>query len=216
MTEIYIYLMQTEWKTKKDGQVEKQIKIIKEKDKTRKRNSRKNRSQKEKRHEIPNKAKLSDAAAHMKNSQKLYDLQLNLKSFPTIRAFYCLLHRTLGVSSTQSSQTVTQATSLQNLLVNKWWTPQACQTAVALSYRTSSRASYQHFYIQIQLFYRSLADIKPHNTVTLSPTHSGLETGQRAPHNRRLLRKIIIPQPVGVLLEVAGGCWLATNDCFGH
>lgn len=121
MTEIYIYLMQTvNERQKKKDKWKKRIKIIKEKDKTRKRNSRKNRSQKEKRHEIPNKAKLSDAAAHMKNSQKLYDLQLNLKSFPTIRAFYCLLHRTLGVSSTQSSQTVTQATSLQNLLANKW------------------------------------------------------------------------------------------------
>lgn len=121
MTEIYIYLMQTvnERQKKKVEEVEKRIKRIK-KDKTRKRNSRKNRSHKEKRHETPNKAKLSDAAAHMTNSQKLYDLQLNLKSFPTIRAFYCLLHRTLGVSSTQSSQTVTQATSLQNLLANKW------------------------------------------------------------------------------------------------
>lgn len=121
MTEIYIYLMQTvNERQKNEGQVEKRIKRIKEKDKTRKRNSRKNRSQKEKRHETANKAKLSDAAAHMTNSQKLYDLQLNLKSFPTIRAFYCLLHRTLGVSSTQSSQTLTQATSLQNLLANKW------------------------------------------------------------------------------------------------
>lgn len=34
----------------------------------------------------PNKAALSEAAAHMTNSQQLYDLQINLNSVHTIRA----------------------------------------------------------------------------------------------------------------------------------
>lgn len=104
MTEICIYRGQAERRTD-EGQTEEKADECREEETPENMDG----TQREERHELlyiihsPDKAVLSEAAAHMTNSQQLYDLQINLSYVPTVRAGIVSSRRLWTFNSTNRS-----------------------------------------------------------------------------------------------------------------